>query len=101
MSSVRSSVNSMHRLLVSSMPGNSPSRMYALGSSRTSNFGVMVGGVRAGRREGEAGEVGVAARVRSRSRGACAVWAWVARFSLLKVVRKKGILAVVVVVVFN
>ena len=88
----------MHRLLVSSMPGNSPSRMYALGSSRTSNFGVIVGGVRVGRAEGEDGEV----RVRSRSRGTWAVlWvcAWVVRFSLLKVVRKKGIFVVVVVVV--
>jgi len=65
MSSVLSSVNSMHRLLVSSMPGNSPSRMYALGSSRTSNFGVMVGGVWVGWWVGDEGEV----RVRSRSRG--------------------------------
>lgn len=77
---------------MSSMPGNSPSRMYALGSSRTSNFGVMVGGVRVGRWEGEA-------QVRRRSRGTCAVWAWVFRFNLLKAVRKKGILVVVVVVV--
>ena len=74
--------------------------MYAAGSSRTSNLGVIVGGVRVGRAEGEDGEV----RVRSRSRGTWAVlwrwgWACVERFSLLKVVRKKGIFVVLVVVV--